>query len=98
MSNDEMKVIIDELTRKIDTITPEKQKNDWFKIMVAAFGVLIITFIFSAGVLYRDFQELKDCAIPRSEWEDVRAKTNATYKHVFKIPDAAYQTRGQQLP
>jgi hypothetical protein len=94
MSNEELKVIIEELGRKVDRVTPHKERYDWFKIMVASFGVLILTFIFSAGILYRDFQELKDCAIPPSEWQDVKGKTNATYKHVFKIPDAAYQTRG----
>jgi len=60
--------------------------------------IFSVTVIYYAGKVSRDVEILKDCAIPRAEWEDVKGKANATYKHVFKIPDAAYQARGQQLP
>lgn len=88
---------IDDLKNELAALRKEV-KNDatpesFIRKSVWVFGVFFITLIFYGGVIYRDIQILKEKAIPKAEWTDIKYKANATYNKVFEIP-IEYQTRG----
>ena len=94
MSEHDLILKLEEIAKRLES--QQKNKTDWFKVMVSVFGIMIVTVIFSAGILWGDFQELKDNQINKHDWEDNEYKTNATYNRVFEIP-LEYQIRGGMI-
>lgn len=93
MNDKEINDLTVELEKLRKQVNKDATPDSFIRKSVWAFGIFFMTLIFYGGVIYRDIQILKEKAVPKAEWLEVKYKANASYNKVFEIP-YEYQTRG----
>lgn len=86
---------LNQLLVSINNQLVKKDKEGWFKFMVATFSVFIITTIFAAGVLWSDIKYIKENQIPKTRFESTETKVDVVYSKVFNVPIGSVPRSGK---
>lgn len=79
MEEHEIKALLNQISTKLE----KKDNNNWLKVMVGTFGVLVFVVIFTAGTVMTDIKYIQENQIDREEYSDVKWKTNMCFEHLF---------------